>query len=186
MSKKKWYALFVHTGKEDDVSKYLINILDQQINFSLLVPKRELYEYKSGVKVLCQKTLFPGYILVETDSIEEMYKILKSSFWHSDLNAFLRQGKHFEEIQTEEIAPILLLIDDKGIIRKSEILVKPDRIVIMNGPLVNFQGSIKKVNRRKGRAKITMEFLNRVLDIDISIECINDKKEICGRNVIMF
>jgi len=67
----KWYAFFVKAGKEDIVCKYLNQIFGYHtnINFSLLVPKRELIKYKSGIKTLVYKPLFPGYILILTESI---------------------------------------------------------------------------------------------------------------------
>lgn len=46
-----------------------------------------------------------------------------------------------------------------------------DKITIVNGPLASLQGRILKVNRRKGRARVLLDFLGeeRVIDLGVNI-----------------
>ena len=79
----KWYAFFVKTGKEDTVCKYLNQILSYHTNFNLLVPKRGLIEYNSGIKTLVYKPLFPGYILIHTESMLRHLQMIFSVKWQN-------------------------------------------------------------------------------------------------------
>jgi len=54
------------------------------------VPKRELIEYNSGIKTLVYKPLFPGYILIHTESMLSIYNLIRIGWWHSDLFTLLR------------------------------------------------------------------------------------------------
>jgi len=172
-----WYAIFVKTGKEDELCLYIKQIFEKsKVQFQLLVPKRELVEYYEGVKRLVKRTMFPGYILLNTDSIEQMYTFL-SGRWHSNIYALLKSGGFFQEIPTAEIVPIINLINKDGTITSSSLFLVNDKVIIKEGPLLNYTGLIRKINARKGRAKIILNFLGRECKIDIAIKCLSKIKE---------
>ena len=50
-----------------------------------------------------------------------------------------------------------------------------DRIVVIEGPLKGFEGSIIKVDRRKHRAKIQVDFAGNAHTMDLSFEDIEKK-----------
>lgn len=184
----KWYVFHVKTGKEDVVSSYFQSILADynEIDFKIFIPKRELIEYREGLKTLIYKPLFPGYILICTDSILSIYSRIKFKRWHSDLLTILKIGSVFQEVKLEEILPVINMVNKEGIIDKSIIFLEQDKVIITGGPLVNYEGIIKKINKRKGRAKISFIILNRKVEMDISIQCIEkiNKKDI--KNTIFF
>jgi len=172
-----WYAIFVKTGKEDELCLYIKHIFEKsKVQFQLLVPKRELVEYYEGVKRLVKRTMFPGYILLNTDSIEQIYAFL-SSRWHSNIYAMLKSGGFFQEIPAAEIVPIINLINKDGTITSSSLFLENDKVIVKEGPLLNYTGLIRKINARKGRAKIILNFLGRECKIDIPIKCLRLIKE---------
>jgi len=184
----KWYAFFVKTGEEDTICRYLNQILSYytEIDYNILVPKRELIEYKLGKKTLVQKILFPGYVLVYTESILSIYNVILIVGWHSDLFALLRIEENFQEIRSEEIVPIINLVSNEGIINISTIFLEKDKVIITDGPLAHYKGTIKKINPRKGRAKISLKFLNQNCYFDISVKCLEKVNEEDIKNKILF
>jgi len=52
-----WYAFFVKTGEEDVLCRYFCCMFRdcKEITYKLIIPKRELAEYKSGSKNLVHK-----------------------------------------------------------------------------------------------------------------------------------
>lgn len=175
----KWYAIFVKSGKEEDIQKYLTSILIDKfsIDCKVIVPKRELMEYREGIKTKVHRLLFPGYVFLGIQAICAAYYIIKER-WHSDIYRFLRDGSRFQEIQYHEIEMILKLMDSEGLIGTSEVFVEKEKVLIMAGPLTHYTGIVVKINARKGRAKIQLNFLNNNCLIDIGI---NDLKRI-GKN----
>lgn len=168
-----WYALFVKTGTEEIVREGITSILNYFIpdnTCKILVPKREIIEYKKGEKSCVVKTLFPSYVLVGTNQILKIYEIIRANRGENIMR-FLRTDDNFQRISQEEISLIISLINDRGLIGISDVFVENNRVMIIDGPLVNFKGFVKKINRRKGRAKIGINFLNRKCYIDISIRC---------------
>lgn len=169
----RWYAFFVKTGSEKHVYTYVNEILSRQnnIEFRLLIPSRKIIEYKAGIKKWVYKPLFPGYILIETNSISKINEVFHEH-WPSYLFAILRKENYFEEIKPFEILPILNLLDFNGIIVDSTVFLEKDRIMITEGPLVNHAGEIIKINKRKGRAKIIIFLFNKNFEIDVGITCL--------------
>lgn len=56
-----WYAIFVETGEEDTVQKYIDHFLAEE-NVKTLVPRRKLIERKNGKTYEKIRHLFPGYV----------------------------------------------------------------------------------------------------------------------------
>src|SRR4051812_8138372 len=67
----KWYVIRVVSGKEKKVKEYL----DKEVKINgwtnsvvqILCPVEKVFKVVSGKKVLREKTLFPGYILLEAN-----------------------------------------------------------------------------------------------------------------------
>jgi len=167
-----WYALFVKTGYEDDVCHYIDKVKEyllEDVKYNLLVPKRKVYERKQGVRNEVIKKMFPGYVLIETDNIMQFYSRAKGS---PHIINFLRENDYFHEIRLDEIRQILHMIDHKGLIDVSLAYVVNDKISISDGPLLGQEGIIKKIDKRKGRAKVEFIINNNSLLIDLGIDII--------------
>lgn len=172
-----WYALFVKTGYEDDVCHYIDKVkeyLMEDVKYNLLVPKRKIFERKQGVRNEVIKKMFPGYILIETDDIIQFYRRVKGS---PHIINFLREKDYFQEIRLEEIRQILHMTNHKGLIDVSLAYVVNDKISISEGPLLGQEGIIKKIDKRKGRAKVEFIINNNSLLIDLGIDIIQKIKE---------
>ncbi len=174
-----WYAFHVRTGNENKLCRYFDYIFKdfQEIEYKLMIPRRELLEYKAGTKKIVYKMLFSGYILIDTESISKIYNIMKN-FWHPEIYALIRTQDYFQKITAEEILPILEIINEDGIIKMSKIHVLKNRITVIDGALLNYTGRINKINPRKGRARISMDFLNCKYDFDIGVKCVEKLSDI--------
>ncbi len=176
-STMSWYVLFVETGYEDDVCHYIDKVktyLLEDVKYNLLVPKRKIYERKQGIRNEVIKKMFPGYVLVETDNIIQFYSRVKGA---PHTIKFLREDDYFHEVRLDEIRQILHLTDQMGLIDVSLAYVVNDKIRISDGPLLGREGIIKKVDKRKGRAKVEFIINNNSLLIDLGIDIIQRLEE---------
>ncbi|BCJ94320.1 transcription termination/antitermination protein NusG [Anaerocolumna cellulosilytica] len=167
-----WYAIFVETGFEDEVCLFInkrkIQIYNN-IEYNLLVPKRRIYERKQGVRREVTKIMFPGYVLLETNNINEFYSRTRGG---PHIIKFLKNNYNFLEVGVDEIKQILHMVDQEGFINISQALIMNDRIKIMEGPLLGQEGIIKKIDKRKGRAKVQFTINYNTLLIDLGIDII--------------
>ena len=167
-----WYVIFVETGCEDEFCRYtdrVRNLRYADIQFNLLVPKRKIIERKQGVKREVIKIMFPGYVLLETETIVEFFLQARNSPY---IIRFLRNDTSFLEVKKEEIQPILSMVDSRGLIQMSKALIEDDKVRITDGPLLGREGVIKKINMRKGRARVKFIINDSSLLIDLGIDTI--------------
>ena len=167
-----WYAIYVKTGKEDDVClriEQLLSEIDYKKQYRLLVPKRRVQEKHQGVYIEKDIVLFPGYVLVETEFVTEFYHTTKAC---KNLYRFLKNGEEFQEIALEEISEIVYMVDEDGIIGISDIYIEDDIVEVTEGPLCNYFGWIKKIDKHKRRAKVLFMFKGQNHLIDLSVNFI--------------
>ena len=83
MAETKWYVLRAISGQEKKVKTYMENELARQgLSDSvpqILIPTEKIYEIRKGKKVIREKTLIPGYIIIEADLAGEVSHILTST-----------------------------------------------------------------------------------------------------------
>lgn len=163
---ENWYALFVTTGEEDNVKERLLYRFKD--SFKVLVPKRKLKERKKGIWKSNIKVLFPGYVLMYGYlGVEEYYNLKKIP----GLIKLIRTGYEPAEIKDYEMEVISKLIFNNEIIGESSVLIENGNIVVVDGPLTSLEGKIISINRRKGRAKVCLNFMGeeRTIELPISV-----------------
>jgi transcription termination/antitermination protein NusG len=98
------------------------------------------------------------------------YYILKKI---PDLIRILNSGDYYTKIASEEMTGIRHLLGDGDVVDCSNVYIVNSRVVVKSGPLQGFEGLIKAVDRRKLRAKITVQFMGQLKDIDVGIEILD-------------
>lgn len=161
-----WYALFVQTGNEEYVQKWL-RFNFNELTLHSLVPKRKIAERKQGKVHHVLKILFPGYVLIQTEMDDSLYKRIVSI---PKCIRILNNGTYYSKISDEEIYPILRLTSDSGILDYSKVYMENSAIIVKSGPLQGLEGIIRKIDTRKNKAKILINFMNSERMVDVGIE----------------
>ncbi|MCX7842016.1 MAG: antiterminator LoaP [Clostridia bacterium] len=172
MSSNRWYALFVVTGEEDNVKERLQFKFKDSIR--ILVPKRKLKERKDGKWEYVIRTLFPGYVLLHGDITIEHYYEMKGI---PGLIKFLRSGSDLLEINYWEMEVIAQLICNDETIGFSDVLVENGKVIVVDGPLLSMEGYIVSLNKRKGRAKVRLDFLGEQRTVELGINMLQSAGE---------
>lgn len=163
-----WYALFVITGEEERVKERLQFKLRENNNLRIVVPKRKLRERRNGIWESRLRTLFPGYVLLNGGMDVDGYYSLKGT---PGLIKVLRDKSGLLEIDESEIRVINSLICNNEIIGTSSVFFHGGRVIVIDGPLLGLDGYIESIDKRKGRAKVRLNFIGepRLVDLSISI-----------------
>lgn len=161
-----WYALFVKTGEE----KLVKERLDYRFcgEPAVMIPRKIIKERKNGKWHRRVRNLFPGYIFLYGVMNEENYHNL----WQvPGLYKLLCTDREPVRIPACEIEVFSHLFDKEDIIQESDILMEGEEVSIISGPLTSLQGKILKVDKRKSRARVLIDFLGeeRVIDIGVNI-----------------
>lgn len=163
-----WYALFVETGREILIQKWIEYFFDKSVCYAI-VPKRRLTEKKQGKKHPVTRIMFPGYVFIYTDMCVEVYYKLTEV---PKIIKVLNNGSYWSNIDDEEIEPIIKLIGDNGIIDYSKVFIENSKVSVKDGPLHGMEGIIKKIDKHRSRAKIELVLMGEPRLIDVGIEMI--------------
>lgn len=159
-----WYAIFVYTGEEDNVKERLKFRLGEELR--LVIPKRLLQERKDGKVHEVFRILFPGYILAQGDITLDTYPIIKSI---PGLVKILGDNNLPYRIDPSEMEVLSRLIAEDEIIGYSDLLVESGIVKVLDGPMMNLEGNILSINKRKGRARICVSLCGKECTIDLGI-----------------
>lgn len=163
-----WYVLFVNTNQEEKVK----GILEKEIGdkYKFIIPTRELKERKNGKWHYVRRKLFPGYIFIKTSMNIDMYYKLKNA---PGIIRLLRSEDEILTVSEEELNILSMFLSNNDInIGISELYRDKDIIRIISGPLLGLEGQIVKFNFRKGRAKVSINFMNEVRVVELGIELV--------------
>lgn len=164
-----WYALFVKTGKEDDVQKWLKFYFKENTLFSLL-PKRRLMERKNGIVKNVLKKIFPSYVFIHVDISEKIYYRLKQI---PNIIRILKTDEYIAEINEKEMLPILEILDDNGIVDYSKVYQTDSGIIVESGPLKGREGLIIAVDKRKRKVKIKLKLMGAIREFYVGVELLS-------------
>lgn len=183
-----WYVLFVVTGQEEYVKERLYyRFREIEVDLQFIVPKIIKSERKQGILREVEKTLLPGYVLIEGEigvdeyyvlkSIPGLVKLLRPENILTKANGleyvkeiYEHPKNYFAAIPEEEIAVLGMVLKNGETIGISTIAVEEgDKIRVVEGPLFGMEGVISKIDFRKKRAKVKLMLLGSERIVDFAI-----------------
>lgn len=191
-----WYALSVKSGEEHVAKRWIEKHVEEDCMYCM-VPKRIVPERKDGIMINVEKTLFPGYVFIETKmSFSTYYKLKENPYLLKFLNYLNNKDKeydhlmnlysrndatnieedYFKRIPPEEISTVLLLLNDKDMIDYSKICIQDMTVIVQSGPLKGLERHIKKIDKHKRRAKVLISLMGTEKLIDFGIEIVSDNR----------
>jgi len=170
---KRWYSLRVISGKERKI-KERIELEIQRNNWGsavtqVLVPSEKVYKIRSGKKVILERNILPGYILIEA-----LYKKFSSDIVQGIANIpnvihFLGKTKPIP-MQQSEANRMLGKVDESQEV--GEALIEPfivgETVKIIDGPFNGFVGDIKEVNEEKKKLKVIVKIFGRGTEVELN------------------
>ena len=167
---RNYYAVRCVPNMEEKALKITRQLLNKH-NIHFIFLKRELYIRKAGKKLLKIAPLFPGYLFLETDSISpDLYLDIQKQenyLW------FLKFGEGPKPLNEHDVEILRNFLRFGEVIKPSlAFFDENQRIKIIKGPLEGFEGNIIKVDRRKQRVKIQLNFNNNLFEIDLAFELV--------------
>ena len=170
---KKWYSLRVISGKERKI-KERIDFEIQQSNWNdiisqVLVPTEKVYKIRNGKKVISERNILPGYILVEAISAKfstEMVQVIANI---PNVIHFL--GKETPiPMRQAEANRLLGKVDESQ--DAGEALIEPfivgETVKIIDGPFSEFVGDIQEVNEEKKKLKVIVKIFGRGTEVELN------------------
>ena len=162
-----WYVVQTMAGREFAVQRQIEQFASDDVLDECFVPQYEVQKHLRGEWRTCTAVLFPGYLIVVTDRVDELESQLRR------VPAFawvLSNDGGFVPLERDEVAWIDAFTE-KGhrTVGVSEGVIEGDRIIVLKGPLVGREGWIRKINRRKRTAYLEIDMFGRTIQTKIGL-----------------
>jgi len=169
----KWYVLRVVSGKEKKVKEHL----DKEVKLSgwsnaiiqILCPIEKVFKVLAGKKVLREKILFPGYLMLEAVDgklSDDMIQTIKSV---TSVIHFLGKD-HPTSLRKSEVNKMFGKMDEvseQGVGYADPYIVG-ETVKIIDGPFNDFNGSVEEVNEEKKKLKVVVKIFGRATPVELN------------------
>jgi transcriptional antiterminator NusG len=170
---KRWYSLRVISGKEKKIQERILLEIERSdwkdFVFSVIVPTEKVYKIRNGKKVMQERNLLPGYILVEAIGSKLNGDVAKLIADIPNVIHFL--GKEQPIPMTQSEANRLLGKVDEST-ETGETLSEPfligETVKIIDGPFAEFVGDIQEVNEEKKKLKVIVKIFGRGTEVELN------------------
>jgi len=169
----KWYVIRVISGKEKKVKEHLdkevkINGWSKAI-FQILCPVEKIFKVQGGKKVLREKILFPGYLMLEAADgklNDDMIQTIKNitgviHFLGKDHPTALRKS------EVNKMFGKMDEVEEQGIGFADPYIVG-ETVKVIDGPFNDFNGTIEEVNEEKKKLKVVVKIFGRATPVELN------------------
>ena len=169
----KWYSLRVISGKERKIKERI----DLEVKRSgwdsfitqVLVPTEKVYKIRGGKKVISERNILPGYILIEALPSKLSGEIVQSITNIPNVIHFLGRNQPIP-MRTSEANRMLGKVDESQ--DAGESLIEPfivgETVKIIDGPFSEFVGDIQEVNEEKKKLKVIVKIFGRGTEVELN------------------
>ena len=170
---KRWYSLRVISGKERKIKERI----ELEITRSkwedyitqILVPSEKVYKIRNGKKVILERNILPGYILVEADSTHFTGEMIQAIANVPNVIHFLGKNNPIP-MQQSEANRMLGKVDESQSL--GEAMIEPfivgETVKIIDGPFNEFVGDIQEVNEEKKKLKVIVKIFGRGTEVELN------------------
>ena len=173
-----WYVIQVRTGSEENIRLQCEANIPQDVMERCFIPYYEERRRIRGEWMTLKKILFPGYVFLITEEIDELFYQLKKVI---GLTRLLGAGDEIIPLTERERDFLLRFGGENQIVEMSEGIIEQSRIRILSGPLMGMEGQIRKIDRHKRKAWIEVPMFGRMVETQVGLEIVRKNEGKAGR-----
>ena len=174
----KWYVVHTQSGYEKKVKSNLearIQSMNMEDSiFEVVIPMEDAVEFKNGKKVVVQRKIFPGYLLVRCHLSDESWFVIRNT---PGATGFVGQGQRNQKpapLSRKEVERFLMAVPDgveapKRSKPKMEYEIN-EVVRVKEGPFADFSGQIAEINADQLKLKVLVNIFGRetLVEMDFS------------------
>ncbi|MCP3935002.1 MAG: transcription termination/antitermination factor NusG [Actinomycetia bacterium] len=171
----KWYVVHTQSGYENKVKQNLearivsLNLEDKI--HEVVVPMEDVIEFKQGRKVVVQKKMFPGYLLIRSQRGGETQHAIRNT---PGVTGFAGPGGKPTPLKRKEVETFLAVRGEEGAGEttprktKTRLLYEVGETVrVKDGPFADFQGQIEEINTEQLKLKVLVNIFGRETPVEL-------------------
>ena len=170
---KKWYSLRVISGKERKIKERIELEIKRagwdDVVTQVLVPSEKVYKIRNGKKVILDRNILPGYILLEADPERFSAEIVQGISNMPNVIHFLGRQSPIPMQESEANRMLGKVDDSQGLVESMvEPFIEGEMVKIIDGPFNDFVGDIKEINEEKKKLKVIVKIFGRGTEVEFN------------------
>lgn len=170
---KKWYSLRVISGKERKIKERIELEIKRagwdDVVTQVLVPSEKVYKIRNGKKVILDRNILPGYILLEADPQRFTSDIVQGIANMPNVIHFLGRQSPIPMQESEANRMLGKVDDSQGLVESMvEPFIEGELVKIIDGPFNDFVGDIREINEEKKKLKVIVKIFGRGTEVELN------------------
>ena len=170
----RWYVVHTYAGYENKVKSNLASrvrsmAVEDRI-FEVVIPMEDVIEFKNGRKVVVQKKVFPGYLLVRMGLDDHAWYVVRNT---PGVTGFVGSGAKPTPLSRREVEDILGTgVKEEG--APIEKKVRPrleyevgEQVRVVTGPFADFNGVISEIDVDRSKLKVLVNIFGRETPVEL-------------------
>jgi len=168
-----WFVVHTYAGYENKVKQNLASRVrsmnvEERI-FEVVIPMEDVIEFKQGRKVVVQKKVFPGYLLVRMDLDDDSWYVVRNT---PGVTGFVGSGAKPTPLSRREVEDILGV--GKPEAGAPEKKARPrlefeigEQVRVVAGPFADFNGAISEIDVDRSKLKVLVNIFGRETPVEL-------------------
>ena len=170
----RWYVVHTQSGYEKKVKQNLearINSMGMEERIhEVVIPLEDVVEFKGGKKVVVQKKVFPGYLLVRCSLNDDAWYVVRNT---PGVTGFVGAGNKPSPLGRRDVETFLAAKDegdDAAMTKKSKPRLQyevSETVRVKEGPFADFSGEVIEINEDQLKVKVLVNIFGRETPVEL-------------------
>lgn len=165
----EWFVVHVYSGFEQKAKLTLqervkSHKMEEQFG-GILVPQEQVIEMVRGQKKTSTKKFYPGYMIVQMNMNRDTWHLVKET---PKVTGFVGDETSPDPLTKDEVERLLKQVQDGSAApRASMSFSQGESVKVIDGPFVDFNGTVEEVRPEKGKLRVLISIFGRATPVEL-------------------
>jgi transcription termination/antitermination protein NusG len=168
----QWFVVHTYAGYENKVKSNLesrISSMDMEDRiYEVVIPVEDVIEFKGGKKVVVQKKVFPGYLLVRCELDDDSWYVVRNT---PGVTGFVGHGSKPVPLARKDVETFLgVKAEGTDPAKKTRPRLEyevGESVRVREGPFADFSGQIAEINEDQLKLKVLVNIFGRETPVEL-------------------
>jgi transcriptional antiterminator NusG len=168
----RWFVVHTQSGYEKKVKQNLearIHSMNaEEAVYEVVIPMEDYVDFKNGKRVVSQRKMFPGYLLVRAELDDTAWFVIRNT---PGVTGFVGQGAKPSPLPRRDVEAFLM---PKGGDEQVATRAKPrleyelgETVRVREGPFADFSGEVIELNEDQLKLKVLVNIFGRETPVEL-------------------
>ena len=169
----RWFVVHTQSGYEKKVKQNLeariVSMNAEEAVYEVVIPMEDYVDFKNGKRVVAQRKMFPGYLLVRAQLDDTAWFVIRNT---PGVTGFVGQGAKPSPLPRRDVEAFL--VPKGGAEETPATRAKPrleyevgETVRVKEGPFADFSGEVIEINEDQLKLKVLVNIFGRETPVEL-------------------